>query len=276
MDIWRLILQPKPGHGSWNMAVDEAVLEACRSGDSPPTLRLYAWDPACLSLGYAQSAGEVDRDRLHARGWELVRRPTGGKAVLHVDELTYSVSGPVKEPRLAGSVLESYNRLAGALVEALRLLGLSVQVKEEGKSLSRVTNPVCFEMPSTYEITVGGKKLIGSAQRRSRGGMLQHGSLPLSGDLGRILQALVFPDEMRRRQATDRLVERATTVEAALGSSVSWEQAAQAFAAAFQAMLGLKLITGDLLPVEQARAEHLQRVKYLNPEWTDNKKGEER
>ncbi|MBI4730987.1 MAG: hypothetical protein HY781_02470 [Chloroflexi bacterium] len=191
MDTWRLLLHPTPARGAWNMAVDEAILESAGRGDSLPTLRLYAWEPACLSLGYAQPVSDVDMERLHARGWDLVRRPTGGRAVLHVDELTYSVSGPLGELRLAGTVLESYNRLAAALTEALRLLGLPVQVQEHVKPTGRTTNPVCFELPSTYESTGGGKKLVGSAQARGREGVLQHGSLPLTGDLGRVLQALV-------------------------------------------------------------------------------------
>ncbi len=272
MDTWRLLLHPTPARGAWNMAEDEAILEAAGGGDSLPTLRLYAWEPACLSLGYAQPVSDVDMERLHARGWDLVRRPTGGRAVLHADELTYSVSGPLGEPRLAGTVLESYNRLAAALTEALRLLGLPVQVQEHVKPTGRTTNPVCFEMPSTYEITVGGKKLVGSAQARRKMGVLQHGSLPLTGDLTRVLLALVYPDEESRSRAAERLLTRATTVETALGRLVSWEQAAEAYVTAFRSVLGLDLQPGGLSPQELARAEELEAAKYANPNWTENKK----
>src|SRR5512137_2418732 len=133
MNTWRLILHPAPARGAWNMAVDEAILETTGRGEAPPTLRLYAWDPACLSLGYAQPTSDVDLVRLHERGWELVRRPTGGRAVLHTDELTYSVAGPLDEPLLAGTVLQSYSRLARALTEALHLLGLKVEIQEHGE-----------------------------------------------------------------------------------------------------------------------------------------------
>ncbi len=268
---WRLLLQPTPACGAWNMAVDEAILEACGRGDSPPTLRLYAWEPACLSLGYAQPVGDVDLERLRARGWELVRRPTGGRAVLHVDELTYSVIGPPDDPRLAGTVLESYNRLAAALVEALRLLGLPVEVQERSGSPNRAPNPVCFEMPSTYEITIGGKKLVGSAQARRREGVLQHGSLPLTGDLTRILQALHFPDEEARRRAGERLLARATTVETALGRRVTWEEAATVFESAFRSVLSLNLEPGLLSESEARRAEELAAQKYVHPDWTASK-----
>jgi len=96
--------------GAWNMAVDESILEHTQSkrGASLPTLRLYAWDPACLSLGHAQPFADVDRARLNGRGWDVVRRPTGGRAILHTDELTYSVTGRVQEPWLAGG--RSLNR----------------------------------------------------------------------------------------------------------------------------------------------------------------------
>src|SRR5512136_792088 len=118
MDIWRLLKTP-PAHGAWNMAVDEAILKGMECTWSVPTLRLYAWEPACLSLGYAQPVADVDKPRLQARGWELVRRLTGGRAVLHTDELTYSVIAPIQEPRVVGTVLESYHRLAQALMEAM-------------------------------------------------------------------------------------------------------------------------------------------------------------
>lgn len=271
MDTWRLLLHPVPARGAWNMAVDEVLLEACGRGGSLPTLRLYAWDPACLSLGYAQPVSDVDLERLHARGWDLVRRPTGGRAVLHVDELTYSVIGPLDEPRLAGTVLESYNRLAAALVEALRLLGLPVEVQERASGPNRSPNPVCFEMPSTYEITVGGRKLVGSAQARRREGVLQHGSLPLTGDLTRILQALAFPDEASRQRAAGRLLERATTVETALGRVVTWDEAAAAFRSAFRNALSLDLEPAPLTEAESRRAEELAAQKYAHPDWTGSK-----
>ncbi len=100
--------------GAWNMAVDELILEHIGRGASLPTLRLYSWQPPCLSLGHAQPFADVDVHRLEERGWEVVRRPTGGRAILHTDELTYSVIAPTDEPRVAGSILESYNRLAQA------------------------------------------------------------------------------------------------------------------------------------------------------------------
>ena len=252
------------------MAVDESILEFVGRGKALPTLRLYAWEPPCLSLGYAQPYGDVDLVRLQARGWEVVRRPTGGRAVLHTDELTYSVIAPLSEPRVAGTVLESYHRLAQALVEALNLLSMRVEVNENSAApRGTSTNPVCFEVPSTYEITVGGKKLVGSAQARRKDGVLKHGSLPLTGDLTRILQVLVFPDEESRTRAADRLLRRATTVETGLGRAVSWDEAAQSFIAAFRSVLALDLQPDNLTPDEKTRTEELVRVKYGHPSWME-------
>jgi lipoate-protein ligase A len=269
MTIWRLLITP-PARGAWNMALDETILEHIGRGDSIPTLRLYAWEPACLSLGHAQSFAEVDTARLKKNGWEVVRRATGGRAILHTDELTYSVIAPLYEPRVEGSILESYNRLGQALLLAVQQLEVSVEMKE-GKTNddTEKNNPVCFEVPSTYEITVDGKKLIGSAQARRKDGVLQHGSLPLTGDLTRICQALVYENETARENASKRLLERATTVESALGRMVSWETAARAFIHAFEVQLGLSFERGELSESESKRTGELVREKYDHPSWTE-------
>lgn len=253
------------------MAVDESILEHIERGASLPTLRLYAWTPACLSLGYAQPFIDVDITRLKECGWEVVRRLTGGRAILHTDELTYSVIAPSDEPRVEGSVLESYNRLAQALLLAVKSLQLPVEMKEYAGPAPSATqlNPVCFEVPSTYEITVSGKKLIGSAQARKKEGVLQHGSLPLNGDLTRICQALVFENEAARDIASKRLLERATTVKTALGYEVSWEEAAQAFIHAFETQLGLSLKSGELSESESKRADELVSEKYAHAGWLE-------
>jgi lipoate-protein ligase A len=253
------------------MAADEAILEATVEGNAPPTLRLYAWQPPCLSLGYAQPAADVDKERLAGLGWELVRRPTGGRAILHADELTYAVIGPQREPRLQGSILESYQRLSQALLAALRLLGLPAQAhslppeNQNGDS----KGPVCFEVPSNYEIIVHSKKLVGSAQARKREGVLQHGTLPLWGDLSRITQVLSFKDESEREDAAARLKARATTVEEVLGYRVPWDEAAQAFVSAFQQELAIKLKPASLSQAELARASELVNTKYADQEWTE-------
>lgn len=277
---WRLLYTP-PSNGAWNMAVDESILEHIHRGESQPTLRLFAWNPPCLSLGHAQSFSDVDMDRVKEHGWEVVRRVTGGRAILHTDELTYSVTGSAEEPILAGGVLESYNRIAQALLYAVRELGFPVEIKEDGSRYAlregrsglldrqSETNPICFEVPSTYEITVDGKKLIGSAQARKKEGVLQHGSLPLKGDLARICQALVFKNEAARENAARRLLTRAATIESVLGVETAWETAAQAFVKGFEAQLGIHFQRGEMSRSESERAEQLVKEKYANPAWTE-------
>ena len=269
MNTWRLLYTP-PSNGAWNMAVDESILEHIHRGETLATLRLYSWNPPCLSLGHAQSFADVDMERVNAHGWEVVRRVTGGRAILHTDELTYSVTGGPEEPVLAGGVLESYNRLAQALLFAIRDLGLPVEMKEHTSEPAALNlNPVCFEVPSTYEITVNGKKLIGSAQARKKDGVLQHGSLPLTGDLTRICDALIFKDEASRENAKERLLARAANVESIISVKTDWETAAQSFVKGFESQLGIHFQRGELSRSESERATELVKEKYANPTWTE-------
>jgi len=263
-ETWRLLKMP-PAYGAWNMAVDESILHGIYIGESQPTLRLYSWSPPCFSLGYAQPSSDVNKEYLNTAGWQLVRRPTGGRAILHTDELTYAVITPNNEPRLAGGVLESYSRLASALLQTLILLGLPAESKETylKQSRSNTQNPVCFEVPSNYEITVNGKKLIGSAQARRKEGILQHGSLPLTGDITRILSALFYESDEKRNASASRLLSRATTVERELGHSITWEEAAIAMIQAFESVLNLELVQGDLTPFELDTANQLLKDKYI-------------
>jgi len=281
LSTWRLIISP-PEKGAWNMALDEAILENAGNGKSLPTLRLYAWYPPCLSLGYAQPFNEIDFDRLHQLNWDWVRRPTGGRAILHTDELTYSVAGPLDEPRLAGGVLESYRRLSQALLLALHILGVPAESHENPpQNLERKSNPagnsqidgniqpICFEVPSNYEITVDSKKLIGSAQARRKDGVLQHGSFPLWGDLTRITQVLTYSEESKRQNAAKRLLHRATTLESILNKPVAWEDVAQAYCSGFEKALNLQLLLEQPTQAELMRAEALMEEKYINAGWLE-------
>jgi lipoyl(octanoyl) transferase len=265
---WRLIIT-QPASGAWNMAVDEAILESVGKQESLPTLRLYAWNPPCLSLGFSQPVKDVDQAALEQKGWHLVRRPTGGRAILHADELTYAVIAPLREPRVAGSVLESYFRLSQALLNALERLGLPARADKEYNPPkgAQSDGPVCFEAPSNYEITVEGKKLVGSAQARRKEGVLQHGSLPICGDLTRITQVLAYSNEAIRTQAAARLLSHASTAEG-LGKSFTWEEAANAFSLAFSETLNIQFLAKYLTPAEKERAEELISQKYGHPTWT--------
>mgnify|MGYP001341814627 CR=1 FL=1 len=276
---WRLLLT-EPLAGPRNMAVDEAILLAVAAGQAPPTLRFFAWAPPCLSLGYAQPLADVDLARLRARGWDLVRRPTGGRAILHTDELTYSIIAPMDEPRVVGGVVESYRQLSAGLLRGLELLGLAARADRKLDDRPRTTDdggvvgrrssvvlPVCFEVPSDYEITAGGKKLLGSAQVRKQGVVLQHGTLPLAGDIGRICEALAFTTGAERERVRERVRGRATTLGAVLGTAVSWAEAAVALQAGFAQALGLTFQTGVLSDFEREQTERLTAEKYAAESW---------
>lgn len=266
---WRLLITGVSG-GALAMAVDHAIMEAIAAERVPPTLRFYAWEPACLSLGYTQPAADVDRDRLAAHGWGLVRRMTGGRAILHTDELTYSVAIPAGHAIAAGDVVESYRRLSQALLVGLRSLGAAPQADRRAHESTTTKGPVCFEVPSHYEITVNGKKLIGSAQVRKWGVVLQHGSFPLHGDITRICDALVFESEEKREIARERVQARATTLESALGKVITWQEAVDAMIEGFRETFNLTFDTAyTLTPEEQARAETLCAEQYMSDAWNN-------
>ena len=267
---WRLIISP-PSTGAWNMSLDEAIMEAVTAGSQPPTLRLYAWEPACLSLGHAQPVADVDLSALEQRGWQLVRRPTGGRAILHTDELTYSVCAHQENPLMTGGILESYRRISSALTRGLEKLEIRANADShyglpDGSNLNAA---VCFEVPSNYEITANGKKLIGSAQARRSLGVLQHGSLPLSGNLTRITEVLKFETPAERTTAARRLLDHATTAESILGVAPIWENIAESLKQAFQEQVQVELIESPPSPAEIERAHCLQIEKYANPVWTN-------
>lgn len=268
---WRLLITP-PADGATNMSIDEALLHALADGVGRTTLRFYQWAPPCLSLGYNQHYTEVDEAACTRLGYTWVRRPTGGRAILHTDELTYSVIAPAGEPRVEGGILESYRRLSTGLLAGLRALGADVFQAQTEKVLNSQKSGVCFDTPSNYEITVRGKKLIGSAQVRRRGMVLQHGTLPLTGDLGRIFACLrvAEPGSDGKNVSDDMedwLLARACTLEQALGREVSFDEAADALAPGFASALNLRLEPGDLTQDERTLVERLRREQYASDDW---------
>lgn len=264
---WRLLITP-PAPGAWNMAADEAIAAHASRGDVPPTLRFYRWQPACVSLGRHQPLVDIDLSRCAALGYDVVRRPTGGRAILHTDELTYSVAGPQDNPVLAGAVLDSYLRLSQGLLAGLERLGLRVAKTPPSNRAAADAGPVCFEVPSAYEIVAGDRKLVGSAQSRRQGWVLQHGTLPLVGDVTRLVEVVVFSDEAERVAQREALTQRAATVQELLGRPVAFAEAAEALAAGFSAALGVRLEPGELTPAELDMAAALQREQYAAQEWT--------
>lgn len=267
---WRLLVTP-PLTGAQNMAIDEAILQVLAAGEGQPTVRFFQWEPACLSLGYNQHWTDIDLPALAERGYTWTRRPTGGKAILHTDEATYSLIIPQDDPRIQGGVVESYRILSLGLLRGLAYLGINAEQasREESRQKRQETSgggPVCFDTPSVYEITVNGKKLIGSAQLRRKKIVLQHGTLPLVGNLNRIIEVLAFPAEERAAQQA-MLPARATTVEQVLGRVVSVDTAVAALARGFAEQFNLALAPAGLTPREQELAEQLYAAQYANEQW---------
>jgi len=257
--------------GATNMATDEAIMLAVAAGKSPPTLRFYGWSPPCVSIGYAQALDqEVDLDACRRYGYTWVRRPTGGRAVLHIDELTYSVIAPLDEPRVSGDILTSYRRLSRGLVTGLRLLGCRVEQANPSCIRGQSASAACFDAPSAYEILASGRKLVGSAQARRRRVVLQHGAIPLEGDVGRIGDVLVLSREARTTLRDD-LRRKATALDDALGRTASFHECAEALRVGFSEALHLTLLHGELTPDEQV-AMHLLREKHRKREWLFDKK----
>jgi lipoate-protein ligase A len=266
---WRLLITP-PLDGATNMAIDEAILHTLADGDGIPTLRFFQWEPPCLSLGYNQHWQEIDETACQRLGYTWTRRPTGGKAILHTDEVTYSLIIPQTDSRIQGGIVESYRILSFGLLRGLAKLGVQAnQAQREeitANARSHKGGPVCFDTPSRYEITWQGKKLIGSAQLRRRGIILQHGTLPLHGDMNRILAALNFSAEELALQA-ELLPQRAVTLAQVLGKELSFAQVTPALMAGFAEQLNLTLQELPLTEQESCRAERLRAEQYAHDSW---------
>ncbi|HWK89388.1 MAG TPA: lipoate--protein ligase family protein [Longimicrobium sp.] len=251
---WRLLDTP-PAPGAWNMAVDEALADSVREG-GPPVLRFYRWSPACLSLGRNQPSDGYDRAEIARRGLDVVRRPTGGRAVLHHRELTYSVAVP---DGALGSPRQAYETINRALVAGLRRLGVPAVV--QGASGERAPVPSlapCFEQPVEGEVVAGGRKLLGSAQRRERGVVLQHGSLPLHDDQSAVAELLSGGSDPPDPPAT---------LAGLLGAEPAWDALTEALARGWQAELGVVLQRDGLTERERGGAE-AHRARFADPAWT--------
>jgi lipoate-protein ligase A len=265
---WRLL---KTGYktGPENMAIDEAIQRAHGRGEVPPTLRFYGWKPGAVSIGYFQSmVKEVDLDAVRRGGWGYVRRQTGGRMIFHHEELTYSVA--IREELLPGGVVETYRELSNGLLEGLKILGAQPELSGESPDPRRANpegfNTACFDAPSAYELTVGGRKVAGSAQTRSGGVILQHGSIPFHLDVDLLFSLLQTPPD-RVEALKQRFRSKAVALDEALGRSVSWEEAVEAFTEGFARGLGLTLVPGELTPAEEAEAAELLRTKYGSDDW---------
>jgi lipoate-protein ligase A len=246
------------------MALDEALLLACAANPAAfrPALRLYAFDPPCLSLGRFQPAGVVNIDACRARGIDVVRRPSGGRAVLHDRCLTYALVAPVDAPPFAGGVRASAERIGRALAAGLRWLGADVAAAPPPPRGRRPAD--CFAVPGAGEIvSAGGGKLAGSAQVRRGGAALQHGTVRLRSDAGDVTPLL---------RAGPGSAARPSVAPAALdtlcGRSVGFDEVAGAVIAGFEEMFGVTFEASACSAEDEDCAAALRRARYCNPAWT--------
>lgn len=240
------------------MALDEAILSEVERGASPPTVRIYGWAPACISLGHSQKAGrELDLDAVRARGFEVVVRPTGGRAVLHVDELTYSVIAPYGAAPWCATQAASYRMISQAVARALDHQGLGLTLDRgypvEKPSGLRAMTP-CFSSTARSEVVHGDRKVVGSAQRRYRAAFLQHGSILVSEAHRGMVDCLRLEAE-KRADYLDILDRNAISLEAVLGRRPDWRELAAGFLPRMAAALGTEYREGRLTERERALAE---------------------
>jgi lipoate-protein ligase A len=262
---WRLLVD-SASDGAWNMAVDEAILEEYEKDSPwrPPTLRLYSWRPAALSLGRSQRANQLrDPSALADQGIDLVRRPTGGDAVLHEFERTYAVIGRLGVPPFTGGAVATYRAVATALASGLERFGVASRPVEPRRGEAqrgegRAALAACFERAGAWEIEATGRKLVGSAQARRRRAFLQHGSIPFRLDPARLAAVLGAPVD----------ASRFTDLESASGGAVDTAALDEALVFGFEAAFSVRLEARSLTDGEALRAAELRSWKYDSIAWT--------
>jgi len=265
------LLSHGPMKERFNMAIDEAIQNAVRRGQVYPTLRFYQWEPACLSLGYFQDVKkEVEVGVLEELGIDLVRRPTGGKAVLHDDELTYSVT--VSEEDMPGTILETYRTISGAIVHGLQSLGIPAEMVtlERGAKAGDpgFQQAACFSAPSWYEVVAQGKKIVGSAQARRGGVILQHGSIPFSIDAAKIVRCLKTTSQAQADRFQSMLSKKSAGLNQVSSMTVDRKDLESALILSFGEVLNWDIEKGYLTEEEIQESVELSQNKYGKKSWT--------
>jgi lipoate-protein ligase A len=262
---WRLMI-----HGrlpaSFNMAIDEALFRLCADGSGGifPVIRFYQWDRPTLSFGSSQQyLKAVDLEYCKKAGYDVVRRPTGGRAVLHDREVTYCVVARVGE-ELGNSIQETYRLISEGIIEGLKELGINANTygKEGAEKGEKLTYLPCFASSTKYEIAFNGKKIVGSAQRRNNLAFLQHGSILLNFDSAELLKAIGAGNE----SVTDPS-DYMTSISEVLGRSTGFEDAVPKIVSGFEKRFSVILEKMDLTEREATVTGFFNDVKYSSEEW---------
>jgi lipoyl(octanoyl) transferase len=247
-----------------NMAIDESILTHHLKGDLPPTLRVFRWSQPSISLGRFQSVErEIVSDLCLDRGVGLVRRPTGGRAVYHRDEFTYSIIMS-KHFGVPSGVVAAYAFLAQGLLAALTFLGVKAELSD-GR-VSKNPSAACFASSTQADLTCGGFKLIGSAQVWRDDTLLQQGSLPLDDRATEFFSMLRFSSEAVRNEALALYAEKTTPLHT-FAPSATWEAVADAFRSGFSTALQVDFVQDSLSYSEWELANQLVEDKYSKIEW---------
>ncbi|MFO7982080.1 MAG: lipoate--protein ligase family protein [Desulfuromonadales bacterium] len=262
--MWRYI-NSGPLEGSRNMALDAVLFESVARGESAPILRLYNWDPPTVTLGYGQRDGEaVDLDYCRDVGLDVVRRPTGGRAVLHDREVTYAIIAPEGMDDFSGGILDNYRAISEILRDTIRSFGLPAELVTGRGGAARKTEvdrSVCFTAPSSYELVVEGCKIAGSAQKRGQGAFLQHGSIPLDMDLEKLLRAL-SPGRSPSARGVERLARSVGWLNRYAPDKLTVRQVEDRLVECFTARLGCRLDEDCPTEAEESQARELAAGRY--------------
>ncbi|QNG61252.1 lipoate--protein ligase family protein [Bacillus sp. PAMC26568] len=271
-EIWRFIDSGNCSP-SFNMALDEALLDWNSEGIIPPTIRFYGWNPATLSVGYFQKVEkEINLEAVEKYGLGFVRRPTGGRGVLHDQELTYSVIVSEEHPDMPKTVTEAYRVISEGVLQGFRELGLDAyfavpKTEEERQGLKNPRSAVCFDAPSWYELVVEGRKVAGSAQTRQKGVILQHGSILLDLEEEKLFNLFKYPSERVKERMQKNFKNKAVAVNALRATPVTIAEAKEAFKKGFEKGLDITLESYTLSDKEKAYVEKIAREKYSTEEW---------
>ncbi|MDZ7262005.1 MAG: lipoate--protein ligase family protein [candidate division KSB1 bacterium] len=258
---WRF-LDTGSGDAYTNMAIDEALALNIRPGERP-ILRLYAWHPYAISLGYNQKVEDLDLQRCQKDGIDVVRRPTGGRAVLHAQEVTYSVIIPKDHPCFSRDILSTYNFISRALTTGLKILGVpaSLEKQRSGNSDSQLSSVPCFSSTARYEIVFQGKKLVGSAQRRFEHSILQHGSI-LTGEYHlKLANYLSLKGNSTEEKIKQQLATKTVSLSQILDRPIAYKEVVEAIKKGFEKQHQITFCE-DQLTSQEVKGANLLLTKY--------------
>ncbi|WP_302621288.1 lipoate--protein ligase family protein [Bacillus sp. FJAT-27225] len=258
---------------SFNMALDEALLNWHSEGKIPPVVRFYGWNPATLSIGYFQKVEkEINLEEVKNLGLGFVRRPTGGRGVLHEHELTYSVIVSEEHPKMPQSVTEAYRVISEGILQGFQNLGLEAyfavpKTDEEKSALKNPRSSVCFDAPSWYELVVEGRKVAGSAQTRQKGVILQHGSILLDLDEDKLFSLFNYSSERVKERMKAAFKDKAVPINEISPRRIDIDEAKAAFHKGFEKGLEIDLVPYQLTSEQVDYVKKLAADVYENDKW---------